>query len=67
MRFLLVVVSYHHKNTEKIAQIFAKVLDAEIKTPQQINPEELKGYELIGFGSGIYSSKHHHLSLYSFL
>ena len=59
MRSLLVVVSYHHKNTEKIAQIFAKVLDAEIKTPRQINPEELKGYELIGFDSGIYSSKHH--------
>ena len=43
MRSLLVVVSYHHKNTEKIAKIFAKVLGAEIKTPQQIKPEELKG------------------------
>jgi len=61
MRSLLVVVSYHHKNTEKIAKIFAKVLGAEIKTPQQIKPEELKGYELIGFGSGIYRSKHHQI------
>jgi hypothetical protein len=39
MRSLLVLVSYHHHNTEKIAQVFAKVLDAPIKTPQQVNPD----------------------------
>lgn len=59
MRSLLVLVSYHHKNTEKIAQVFAKVLDAPIKTPQQVNPEELQEYNLVGFGSGIYGGKHH--------
>ena len=59
MKSLLVVFSYHHKNTEKIANVFAKVLDAQIKTPQQINPEELYEYSLIGFGSGIYGAKHH--------
>ena len=59
MKSLLVVFSYHHKNTEKIAKVFAKVLDAPIKTPQQINLEELQEYSLIGFGSGIYSDKHH--------
>jgi flavodoxin len=59
MRSLLVLFSYHHNNTEKIANVFAKVLDAQIKTPQQINPEELQEYSLIGFGSGIYSAKHH--------
>jgi flavodoxin len=48
------VFSYHHKNTEKIAQVMAKVLDAPIKTPQQIHPAELQEYDLIGFGSGIY-------------
>ncbi|MHA2121109.1 MAG: flavodoxin, partial [Promethearchaeota archaeon] len=42
---------------------FAKVLDAQIKTPQQINPEELQDYNLIGFGSGIYGAKHHKLLL----
>jgi flavodoxin len=56
---LLVLFSYHHQNTEKIARVFAKVLDAQIKTPQQIKPEELLDYDLIGFGSGIYSAKHH--------
>ena len=56
---LLVLFSYHHNNTEKIANVFAKVLDAQIKTPQEINPDELQGYGLIGFGSGIYGAKHH--------
>ena len=59
MKSLLVLFSYHHNNTEKIAKVFAKVLDAQIKTPQQINPEELQEYGLIGFGSGIYGAKHH--------
>ena len=59
MKSLLVVYSYHHMNTEKIAKVFAKVLDAEIKMPQQINPEELHEYGLIGFGAGIDSGKHY--------
>ena len=63
MKSLLVLFSYHHNNTEKITNVFAKVLDAQIKTPQQINPEELQAYDLIGFGSGIYGGKHHELLL----
>ncbi|MHA2224598.1 MAG: flavodoxin family protein [Candidatus Hodarchaeales archaeon] len=60
LKTLLVLVSIHHKNTEKIANVFAKVLDAHIKKPRQINPEEeLQEYSLIGFGSGIYDEKHH--------
>ena len=34
----------------------ADVLGAEVKTPQQVYPEELRDYDLIGFGSGIYSA-----------
>jgi len=63
MKSLLVLFSYHHNNTEKIANVFAKVLDAQIKMPQQINPEELQEYSLIGFGSGIYDAKHHKVLL----
>ena len=59
MKSLLVLYSYHHKNTEKVAEAIAKVLGAQIKWPQEINPEELKNYEMIGFGSGIYGAKHH--------
>lgn len=63
MRTLLVLYSYHHQNTEKIAKVLAKVLDGEIKTPQQINIQELQDYDLIGFGSGIYGAKHHEFIL----
>ena len=59
MKTLLVLFLYHHKKTEKIAKIFAKVLETEIKTPNQIHPDELQDYDLVGFGSGIYSDKHH--------
>jgi flavodoxin len=63
MKSLLVLLSYHHNNTEKIANVFAKVLDAQIKTPQQIIPDKLQEYGLIGFGSGIYGAEHHKLLL----
>ena len=59
MKCLLVVYSYHHKNTEKIAKVFSTILNAEIIEPSQINPTKLQDYDLIGFGSGIYSAKHH--------
>jgi flavodoxin len=59
MRSLIVVFSYHHNNTEKVANTIAKVLGAEVKTPQQVRPEELKEYDLVGFGSGIYSEQLH--------
>ena len=55
----MVLFSYHHNNTEIVAKVLAKVLDAQIKTPQEINPEDLQNYNLIGFGSGIYGEKHH--------
>jgi flavodoxin len=56
---LLILTSYHHQNTLKIARIIAEVLAADIKTPQQTNPETLQEYTLLGFGSGIYSEQHH--------
>ncbi len=58
MKSLIVCYSYHHNNTQKIAEVIAKILDAQIRTPQQINPEELEQYDLVGFGSGIYSYQH---------
>lgn len=63
MKSILVLYSYHHRNTEKIAKVFARVLDAEIKTPQEINPQELLNFDLIGMGSGIYGAKHHEFIL----
>ncbi len=59
IKSLLVLFSYHHKNTEKIAKVLSKVLDAQIKTPQETRIEELQNYDLIGFGAGIDSGKHY--------
>ncbi len=59
MKALLVVYSYHHSNTLKVAEVLAKVLDAQIKTPQQTNPAELDEYDLVGLGAGIDSGKHY--------
>ncbi len=56
VKSLVVVFSYHHNNTEKIANVIANVLGAKVKTPQQVTPEEIAKYDLVGFGSGIYSA-----------
>jgi len=58
-RALLVVYSYHHKNTETIAKAFAPLLAAKIVTPQEVDSTEVAGYDLVGFGSGIDSGKHY--------
>jgi len=63
MKSLLVLFSYHHNNTEKVAKVFAEIFDAEIKTPLQIDPDELKDYDLVGFGAGIDSGKHYKVLL----
>jgi flavodoxin len=58
---LIVVFSYHHKNTQKVAEVMAKVLDAQVKSPQQTDLEELCQYDLVGFGAGIDSGKHYNV------
>ena len=57
MKSLIIVHSYHHKNTEKIAQTMAPILGSEIRTLDQISPDALLDYDLLGFGSGVYFSK----------
>jgi len=44
-------------NTEKVAQTIASNLGAEIKTLEQADPNSLSGYDLVGFGSGVYFGK----------
>jgi len=62
-RSLLILYSYHHKNTEKVAKVLAETLDAEMRSPDGIDPSVLQEYALIGFGSGIYGAKHHETML----
>jgi flavodoxin len=59
VKCLVIVFSYHHKNTEKIANEFSEVLHAQVKSPDQVIPEELQEYDLIGFGAGIDSGRHY--------
>jgi len=56
---LVIVYSYHHKNTEKVAQAIAGVLKAEVKHPQDTSPEEIITCDLVGFGAGIAEEKHY--------
>ena len=56
VKSLVIVFSYHHNNTEKIAKVIAGVLNAPVKTPRQVMPGDLAGFDLIGFGSGINSA-----------
>jgi len=57
LKTLIICKSYHHGNTEKIAKRIAKVLNADLIEPAGF--ENSDEYDLIGFGSGIYSSRHH--------
>lgn len=59
MKILVIVHSYHHGNTEKIARAIAGVLKAEVTTVGDVNAEDVQSYDLVGFGSGIAYSKHY--------
>ena len=59
MKCQLVVFSYHHKNTERVANAMAEILGTSVQTPSQVSSEDLQQANLIGLGSGIYSAKHH--------
>jgi len=59
MKALIVYVSVHHGNTEKVARAMAKVLDAVLLQVREADANTLGQFDLVGFGSGIYLGKHH--------
>jgi flavodoxin len=59
LKALILCYSYHHQNTQKVASVIANILGAEVKSPKDVTPQEVAGYDLVGFGSGIYFGKHH--------
>ena len=59
MNTLIVYKSYHRMNTEKVAKAMAEAMNAQLTKVEDVRPEALAGYDLIGFGSGIYGLKHH--------
>jgi flavodoxin len=54
MKSLIVCVSTSHGNTRRVADRMAEVLGAEVTEPESVDPEKLREYDLVGFGSGIY-------------
>jgi flavodoxin len=56
---LVIYYSKYYGNTEKVANAIADGLDAVLMPSQQVEVQTLLEYDLIGFGSGIYHSKHH--------
>ncbi|MDR1092913.1 MAG: flavodoxin [Clostridiales bacterium] len=59
MKSLVIVQSYRHMNTEKIARAVAEALGAETRRPQGIRPEAVRNFDLIGFGAGIAGGRHY--------
>jgi flavodoxin len=59
MKALIIYISVHHGNTEKVAKVMANILDADLLQVEQADASILEQYDLIGFGSGIYFGKHH--------
>ena len=53
-------------NTEKIAKVIAETMNADIAKVEDVQPEDLAKYDLIGFGSGIYGSEFHK-TIYNFI
>lgn len=59
MRTLIVYVTESHGNTEKVARAMAEALGAICLKPDEVDPQMLANYDLIGLGSGIFYGKHH--------
>lgn len=56
---LIIVYSYHHNNTEKVAGAMANVFGCDVVYPDEKLYNDILGYDIVGFGSGIDSAKHY--------
>lgn len=59
MKIIIILKSFHQKNTLKVAQAMNEEISLEIINVEDAENIQLDKYDLIGFGSGIYSYKHH--------
>ena len=59
MKALVIYISVHHGNTEKLAKVMANALDADLLQVKHMDASMLEQYDFIGFGSGIYFGKYH--------
>ncbi len=59
MKTAIIYKSIHHGNTKKVAEVMAASLEADLMDLKDANPDMIKEYDLIGFGSGIYYYRPH--------
>ncbi|MFJ6935660.1 flavodoxin family protein [Streptomyces sp. NPDC101132] len=59
MRTVIVCASVSHGNTRRVADCMAQVLGARVVSPEEADPAELAGADLVGFGSGVYYGRLH--------
>ena len=57
MSRIVVCASRSHGNTRKVADVMAKVLDAQVVSPADVDASELASCDLVGFGSGVYAMR----------
>ncbi len=51
--------SEHHNNTQKIAEVMAEKINADILKAVDADPDKFGEYDIVGFGSGVYSGRLH--------
>ncbi len=65
-KIAIVYVSVHHKNTKKIVDTVATVINADVFSVSEAKNVEFSNYDFIGVASGIYFGNVHK-SIYNFL
>jgi flavodoxin len=55
----IIYASVHHGNTKKVVEAIAKECNVELIDATQVREKDLRGYDAVGFASGIYYSKFH--------
>lgn len=58
-RALLICVSVSHGNTAAIARAMAEALGAEVRAPEEVDPQTMNDFDVVGFGSGVFYGSHH--------
>lgn len=59
MRAVIVCVSVSHGNTRRVADTMAQVLGAKVVSPEEADPGQLAGAELVGFAAGVFHGRLH--------
>ncbi|PYC80201.1 flavodoxin [Streptomyces tateyamensis] len=59
MNTVIVCASVSHGNTRRVAEAIGRELSARVIEPGQLDPAELADYDLVGFGSGIFTGRFH--------